>query len=452
MALRALISKIRPRQPMTAREPDQTLSTITSSLKKMPVSRPCANDDLLHALPDYPEDEDHLSGTRQAAPALVDCHLHAILTSPLFSPRSTTDTSDTLDLKIQRYKGALGIDQHFIPYPVMRFERQVALGTATPESAKLCLGMVLQARSLREKVIAMKMSRAGSAVIQWLWTSGLDTLEVLAKDEGFTTLLINHLVAEGRSDAVWKWIQIHTKPPSLAELRLRSGLLRLLIVAEARVGSGSDAAIEHFLTALHQLLKVHNVDFDEIDISSFAVRGKMKPSMEAAYIFLKPSGYSLRKALQTGLIQPQADLFHLFVRSLRFWNPSAEINRARLLLYNNHEPNPKAALAFFRAIALKELFSKPIAHLRFGLDTAQSLLERKQYKDAAWLLAYLQRIWPDELELTDDQRRAGCLERFLKDPQKYHQRATALVAFFRELVWKDILQPGQQLFSFSKKT
>lgn len=458
MALRALMSKIHPRQPLTSRESDHILSAITTSFRKQLVSEPRA-DNLLSELHPVFDDSSNRKSKSSSAPspseieqlnsqvsssALVDRHLNAVLASPLFSLRPRV-ASGASGQNARSMKDRVAEDQR-ITDPLTWFEEHVALGTATPEMARRCLEILSKTqwrRSRQENIIMMKESRAGSRVLNWLWSSGLDKLQAMTGDPILSRLLICHLVAEGRSHVVWKLLQVHDRHPSVPELRKRGSLLSCLVRAESLFGSGADAAVQHFLRAVHHIQGMVHIESNiDASFSKEPRDKKIKPGLESAHAFLAGSGILLFRAFRTTPFYVSTDLFRQFVWTLPLWDLNPVSNRARLLLYNHQNPDPLAALTFFCKAASHGVHLVSTYALPFGLDTAQALLKRKRYAEAAWLMGFLQQSFPDKLDLHTDQQQAGCLRKFLDRPDRFYREAAGVVAFFRKQSEGDLLDPG----------
>lgn len=436
---------------MTDHESRQLLSAITSSFRKHLDSGPQAHDSSSSRPHSFfkgssdtksPSSSEHLSSSDS-----VDSHLNDVLSSPLFSLKPSM-ISGISSQTIESAKDGVAMKQHNFD-PMDWFDEQVALGTATLETAERCLSMNCRrppGRSSRESSLIMKNSQAGSRVLSWLWASRPGTLQDIGRNVKFSSLLINHLVAENRSDVVWKWIQITRTHPASTELGLRGLFLMALVKAESRFGSGPDAAVKHYLRAFYHILDVVGIEVD-MPLSK-SHRLNIRPNVRSTQ-YLKSSGILLRLLFQKPRFHTSTDLFQQFVETLPYWDKHSIVNRARLLLYGHYKPNPSAALKLFRTADMHQSGTLSSSYnssndilwntdaLTFGVDTAQALLEQGRYGQATWLVGFLQRNFPDKFELLNDPQRASRVQKFLDCPESFHREAGRVADLFRKLSFED---------------
>ena len=420
MALRAMLSKLHPPLPLSPRESEQLLSSLTSSFKRHLAEEPPL--DTTNGLDSASEVSETNMGEgsckltaekpsnrsrRNSSSTSVNQHLGAILSSPLFSLKPTQKLPGS-DQEIQGTKESDQI-QHSPSNLTAWFDEHVAMGTATQKIAERYLETLLKAAEAQsDKPVAKRKwdAHASSRVLKWLWSSGASVPDEFVKTARLGYFLISFLVAEGHADLVRSWIE--TRTSSSDWLRSRGILLKTLVFAEDRYGKGPGRAVEHFLQVATEPLvdPVDNTPLTTEDRRALLVR----------------AGKSLLRALQSNTFQVSEDRFQRFLQSLPQWHPNPRLARASLLLYRRWKPDSSAALDVLRDAAasgeqpLLEIFAER-AHegrhhgIHFALRTAQVLLIQERHADARWVLELLQKKYPKDLGLPDRPVQAGSTER-----------------------------------------
>lgn len=130
-------------------------------------------------------DEEHPQTSADQRP--IDRHLGSILANPLFQQPEVSS--------------AHGSEQD----PLDLFKQQVADGTVTVDKAHLMLAKKkLHAQPWSEEV-ALDAQRCVTAVVNWLWASGLEDSMTLNPNWTFHRVLLSYLALANRHDVLWRW-------------------------------------------------------------------------------------------------------------------------------------------------------------------------------------------------------------------------------------------------------
>ena len=191
-------------------------------------------------------------------------HLHSILTNPLFAARPRSSHKDTASSSHRgRSDKSTGLIQEFVKRPMDVLRERIAAGTATLQTAKLCLQAEYKnclASPAATVGDAMRSSNIASIILEWLGPSHAETLGTLLEDERFFRLLVRFLVAEKQHDRIWSWLQTlqsniddaPTRNPRYPISRAYNRLLIAFIKAEALLGEGLDTATGIFVRAINE--------------------------------------------------------------------------------------------------------------------------------------------------------------------------------------------------------
>ena len=238
---KTLVSKIHPPLPMTPQESQRLLAILNASFKEQ----------FDHHRPSHLEEH-------------AGRHLHSILTNPLFSARSRSRHEDTaLSSHRGRNDKSTGLIQEFVKRPMDILRERIAAGTATLQTAKLCLQaeskncLASPAATMGD---AMRSSNTASIILDWLGASHAENLGTLLEHSKFFRLLVLFLVAEKRHDRIWSWLRtlqsnldaVPTRNLRCPISRTYNGLLITFIKAEALLGEGLDAATGTFVRAIKE--------------------------------------------------------------------------------------------------------------------------------------------------------------------------------------------------------
>ena len=363
-----LNSKIHPPLPLSSRGSQQLLSLLNASFKQQL---------------DRQHPADSLSNEHYA-----DAHLQSILTDPLFNAKPQTFPSSKKEFQsdsmpLQQLRDH--IRRHMDAFKELISQGRVDFKTAhTFLTVEYMNSLLSSAATHRE---AMQSSGAGSIILRWLWSSGVeDTGMFLQNKHKFVTLLVRFLVAEGQHARILRWLRrcdtVEETPfSSLHELdpsRIQPFLLVRLICEEITVGDGLDSAIALFLRAV-----------DGLWDSGSSERSTRNPAIQAA------SGPTTLKlaAFEPSIVQTLS-LSQTFqeIRHLRA-NP---LLNAALRNCCKTRADPRPALARFQPEFAKAIVHMPfrcqIYFVSFGLKAARVHLKNGRGTEGLWILELLQTI------------------------------------------------------------
>jgi hypothetical protein len=314
-------------------------------------------------------------------------HLYSILSNPLFEAKPT-DTRVSSSTRHGEGGNRLGVGQILVKRPVDIFKEQIVAGTATLQSAILCLQAeskncyYMSSAALRAN--ALRTSRIGSIIIQWLWSSGADECGAFLENSEFVRLIVPFLVAEKRHDLVWTWFDhlrsdfTHTISLSQAALKQRDYrmLLLELVKSEIFVGEGLDAAIALFIRSANEC--------------EWKDRNSTQ-KLAAWYLTYVLKGIPGAAAIKDDTIR-------------YFMEASGTLSKPNTLLSGCHwvylakMPDPNIALRFLKTVSPDKLRSKRRQTvIRMGLKTIEVLLESGRQAKASWLMDYVQKNFSQEV-------------------------------------------------------
>ena len=307
-------------------------------------------------------------------------HLYSILSNPLFEAK-TTDVTASSSTRHGKGGNHLGIGQILVKRPVDLLKEHIVAGTATLQSAILCLQAEYNSCCMSSAAVhveALRTSRIGSIVIQWLWSSGADECGAFLGNPDFIRLIVPFLVAEKRHDRVWTWFDhlrldwTRTSLLSQAASKHRdySMLLLQLVRSEIIVGDGLDAAIALFIRSANEC------------------GGKdRKPTHKLAAWYLTNAlkGIPRATAIQDSTIRS-------------FMEASGTLSKPKTLLSGCHWvhlakiPDPDIALKYFVTVSCDRLRPKKRRHVvPMGLKTIEVLLESGRQAEACWLMDHIRK-------------------------------------------------------------
>ena len=370
--LKSLTSKLHGPLPLTPRGSQQLLSHLNASFKEQ--------FDRQH-LAASPSTEDH-----------ANLHLQSILKNPLFDAKPRTRETSTS--KAQHTGQSLGQLQNHTTQALDAFRERVSQGTADLNMAKLCLSVEYTACMTSDAATprqAMQTSGAGSIILQWLWSSGMEDTGTFLDDTDFVAMLVTFLVAEGQQPRISRWVQrCHysgEKPfLSIAALKasdIASQLFAVLIRQEIRIGDGLESAIDLFLRTVADLrsLRLENPLIRTI-------------SRSATWRLMKIIAHL------PNLSEPQPPIFYAFAKTVRSMSLGIYLD-AWLGVYIQEKPDPQPALTWFQLPkasqpGMKDARQRPYI-LLFGLRVAELFLKDGRQKEALWIMDFLLANFKSEL-------------------------------------------------------
>ena len=387
LSWKAIVSKIHPPLSMTPRESQRLLTLLNTSFKQ--------------------QLDRHHPTTIESYTAL---HLRSILTNPLFDSRPS---NGGVSLSTDYGKGikSLGLVQDLVNQPMDIFKEQVAAGTATMQSALLCLQAEYKnclASPAATMVDAMRTSGTGSIILGWLWSSGTESSGSFLANRPFIKLLVPFLVAEKQHDRIWHWLHfLGSELSSASSSPLRNSLekshcytLMELIKSEVTVGGGLDAAIATFVRLV----------------------GGSGPRVEKRTATHGHAVWYLTKMLKGN--PKAADLRDGVIRS--FMEAAGTLRKPTTLLSACHwvhlakRPDPNVALLYFRnRLSYDGIQSrKRLQTVLLGLKSAEVFLERGCQAEALWVMDHLQTNFSKEIGLSATTDLNQSLQRTSEDAEE----------------------------------
>ncbi|KAJ5439838.1 uncharacterized protein N7458_010836 [Penicillium daleae] len=381
--------KIHQPLPRTPRQSQQLLNALTSSFRHQ----------LDRAYPapsgSNPNSDRQPLNTDSSVHA-TDQHLHSILDNPLFrivpqraksTPRDHATTS-TIDESKQAVQD-----------PMALFDHAVASGSATPSFITDCLkSQLLLARSFGENGVrdAMKITRAGSKVVDWFWASDGASRQILLQTRASTGSLTKFMVAENLQDTVMEWLKMLMScnlgglNGEMTEDRARTSfnhLLQDLLDAEIRYGDGLGSAIKYYLRACH------------LHFSSVESQGDLR----VAKAVLLASGAQLARTLMEQ--KPSSDqtpvhTFEEFAETISTLSSSRSLLFSSVALCHPTHPDPTPFIHYVDSLSPNKFEkwnqTRRDAFLRISCDALRTLIDRKKIRLATSLGHQIQELLPEE--------------------------------------------------------
>lgn len=379
-SLKSFLPKIHQPLPLSRRESQQLLDSITTSFRK--------NLDKEHPWEHNDESIPQKSAHRNSKPLLstptptssssltldtpsrqrpTDRHLREILSNPLFAhPENKKPINE-----------------------VHVFDSAVSRGLMTPYRAAgflVKLRSQFQAESPDDIRQAMAESGAGFRVIQWLRASGLEN-DPRSLKRALVSHLIPFLYAEGLDEVAWTWVErfatYHSKDRETASAQFQA--LNNLLYAITKNANATYCG------------KKTNLD------------GAYKVIIRANDVFPKQNGTALNsfKNVWTNISwsstvfaserpKPSAPLFETFVDIGRPLGKPLDV--AHLELHHPLTPNHSAAVQFMHRVSNRSTDPDSIFRRRLvclALDTVNRLKEIGDIDEASWVERFMARISND---------------------------------------------------------
>lgn len=389
LSLRSLASKIHQPLPLSPRDSQKLLSILKASFRQqLDREHPVAASGHAH-------DAHH--------------HLHSILTNPLFIVKTRRSRLSSKDR-------AAGVDESLkdaqlsVQRPMGYFKERAAAGAATVDIARLCLHAqykIAMASSDVKATNALKSSAAGSTVLSWLWSSGLEGSNTFLLEHTFVAAIMPFLVAEGHQAVAWRWLRrlqttldgrqaVAASDEALLR-RSTANLLVQLVKSEVNYGGGFNAAMECFLCCTG------------VEPSPGSV-----PTDSGAQLHMcgQAGSFLVRALVQRSAgIFPDVGLYNDFIQSVRTWTPSNSIFRPLLLLHHPASPDWEPALHRLRCLSPEMLLTATLRKRRsimlLCLDCAGLLLSHGRQVEASWVMELAQKVFPTKLGTAQSSESTG---------------------------------------------
>ena len=343
-SFKSLASRIHPPLPPSATQSNELLERLKKSYR--------------HKL-----DQAHPSSTS------LDNHLGRILSNPLLTAK-VTQLATSPDTGNRFTKGLSNW-----------FTNHVRRGAATPEIAEEYLNKILSrlgGHYATTPIIlknALKESQAGSRVLEYLWSQGLDTLEVLSKHTSLKDSLVKCLIAEERHDVLEHWIfdaqDTHLPLPRTLKQRMLLGGIE----SERYFGRSSSNFLRRVKREF-EMLSRSNLPLAETQ-NLFGSTGKLL----VHYLI-----FSERDSTRGQIAQ---EFWQVLLMSVSKWDQFSGWYRALLEFYCPGTPDLSDAVAF-----IKQKNSDPSSNtqlwrptaVEFCLDCFELLFQRHKYDECEQVL------------------------------------------------------------------
>lgn len=363
LSWRYLVSKINPQLPLNPRESQKLLSLLKTSFRQQ-------------------LDREHpvaLSDSRNA----TDHHLQSILENPLFD----APTKGSLSSSNQRNGSQLGQIHELLERPMVYFKEHVVAGTASLDTAKLCLTAQYEKLSVSGPVASTKSSETGSIILSWMWSSGIAESKSFLNDKRFLSLLIPFLVIEGHGHLIWRWVmQLQSnldhglRGPNL--FARRRHLLFKLIESEAKYGRGVIPSLNIFMKRLREI-RSSPKPFNYISQGLFHEAG--------TYLCME-----LAKASENSTVE--TDEYEELYQSVVSWSSMPFYHLGMMELHHPQNPTTTSALRYLNEWTPAKRDRK--STVRLGLKAAEISLNKDAQADASWVFDFLKSNFADEIGLS----------------------------------------------------
>lgn len=299
-------------------------------------------------------------------PTSLDNHLDRILSNPLLTAKVTRS--------VKPNDAVNGFTNEFTARAIQ--------GTATPETASEYLsravGLLYEhyARTPTTLKNALKESQAGSRVLEYLWSQGLNTLEVLSKHRLLTPNLVKCMIAEGRHDVLEHWLFSTEDTNSSISRNLRRAMIQMCIEAEAYFGTSSS----NFLRRVKH-------EFEKLSHCGSSPVATQDALYSAGKLLSKYLIFSERESSRGQIAQ---EFRQVLLMSVSKWGQGNGWNRAILEFYCPELPDLSKAIAFIKQknVCLStDSQSWSRLAVEFCLDCFDLLFQQHRYDDCEQVLS-----------------------------------------------------------------
>ncbi|KAL9130890.1 MAG: hypothetical protein Q9217_001040 [Psora testacea] len=362
---KTFVNKLHPPLPLTPRDSQSLLNFLNSSFRRQLEQR-------------HPKKEDHNAND----------HVQSILTSPLFLGEPVRPPK-TFEHKPHQTPNTPSWIRQLDQEPMTVLQDRIAAGAADLNIARLCLHAQMRRCSTDPNVKAsMRSSDAGSIVLHWLWSSGLEMSLNFLNDQSITRLLIGFLVAEDRHDRIYSWIRQEKQLQNMLVYddfrKIQSRIIFQLIKAETMYGAGSASAVKIFIQKLDEFVNAKKKLKD--------IRSRL--STAGNYMIM-----SLPQMLQRGDIS--MDDYDAIFDSTRIWCKQNTLEIAWLAVHHPEKPCPDLALTYLHHLGPRDLAGMLRGRRNntatIALKTAEQLLAQGRRAEVAWIMKALRRHFAAEI-------------------------------------------------------
>ena len=366
----SLVSKIHPPLPITSRDSAKLLKLIQTSFQK-------------HLRQRYPNSGD-------TTESYTSQHFESILSHPLLQQR----TNASAQKAGSRDSRSLSSLQEWMNEPLEVFRNKIIQGSASMESAKLCLRLQLR-KCQRSPTLtlgnAMANASVSTVIKEWLWSSGLEENGSFLEDQDFVEPLIGFLVAEQRYGVLLKWfswLRLRTHDSKFTSITGRarestqSRLLLSMMKAEYKYGAGLGGAMFHFIQNFSRNQKSGNRQKEHI---------------------LRPAGLYLSKMLaeveKPGELPP--DTLQSFLRSTETWAGSHSLIAAWQQAFRPDIPSADSTIRYVANLRKGDLdgFNQATRYMfiRLSIRAAEICITDNQHNHALAIMDLLRKHFAKEI-------------------------------------------------------
>ena len=382
--LKNLISKIHPQLPLNARESDQLLNVLKTSFRKqLDVVHPTEEQRAVKANSSVTSKacSSHLSTTR---------HLDDILSNPLFSirPKGTFGSSVTSSNVRAAVRDRMTLEEL-----TTEFKDRLASGSVTQGlAAKYLKDVFRTALLLNPQDIKKSIATVGSGrlVLKWLQSTGLSYSPQVIQDMQFISSLTAHLVLEDRHIELKEWLLPSLSIPEEMERSWKRHVIMTYVNTSIAQKDHPDIVVDRYCDLLSSFQK------------SFSTSPRNKISLFSS------AGHRLSFYLTSTDRNVSARAYDRFRNAQLPHVGQQSILKALLPLHAPGAADVSIAMKHLRNYASGKWQLPETGPDHNGvklrrslslmcLDTANILIDKKQYKDASWVISYARHEFAAEL-------------------------------------------------------
>lgn len=293
---------------------------------------------------------------------------------------------------------SIGEMHHVLERPMEAFQHRLFAGTADLETAKLCLTLQLKicmASSSTNIAESLAQSKAGSIVLNWLWSSGLAESGTFMLDMEFIRVLEAFIAAEQKHHRALDWIRLlaeQVKDRKIDGLykaiqRMQSYIALRMMKAEVEYGCGIESATRLFVDWLDR----------KIDLSVDIFR---------------PAGCWLTARVSKTMNAEvhQSESFCPFIRSIQTWSAPLSFEHAWQGVHHPEQKNAHHALQYLQKLSPQSISTMSagprLETVLMGLKAADLLLSESDQAGAVWIMDFLQVHFADDLGIESQKKQA----------------------------------------------
>lgn len=310
----------------------------------------------------------------------VQQHIQSVLESPRISGRRTLRNS--VRNHFEGHVESLSQLRFFMMRPMDHFKNQVAAGTVTVESAKMCLKAQTQlASASSHKSRPLQPFEAGSMFLEWMRSLPAVEMELISLDLELINLLTTVLNTEDNEPVIWQWIMMWQQRASNERSKRKHECIYVQTVIfrsflENKIKTaGLNAAVDVFLRGV-------------VEISSWST----VPSSNLNLILHQPGRFLVFQILGDSNLIPTLQL-KSFIQTFSLWRPQAQVHQILLELYRRQCTNKDTARKFLAELDADGMASLEHPDPRNVLirvhHKVAELISSGSEKEARWVKEYL---------------------------------------------------------------